>query len=463
MMQSELLISFYGDDFTGSTDVMESLSFNGIPTALFLQAPTPEEVKKFRLKNLHVSGDGKLRAFGVAGISRSLTPAQMERDLPGVFETIAKIPTHYFHYKICSTFDSSPEIGSIGHAVEIALRYFPSSFIPLIVGIPLLNRFCVFGNLFARVEDITYRLDRHPTMSKHPVTPMHEADLRRHLCKQTKRPIHLIDVMHLTDENVSSTHYKSLSTQRGYILFDVLTGQHLSQIGKLIDSGKRNAQQLLVGSSGVEYALCYHWQQSGSIEKLSIPIFTNKADRYMIVAGSCSPGTARQIQHGLELGYIGIRIDSIKLVESSVEETLRCTKICIEVLNNGSVPILYSAMGPDDPFIEETKSKLKTSGIDEESVAAFLAGAQGEVLKNIIDQTGKLRVTVAGGDTSGFVTKALGIYALEVLVPIAPGAPLCVAHAHDKRYDGLEISLKGGQNGNYKYFEFVQLGKAQQL
>jgi uncharacterized protein YgbK (DUF1537 family) len=69
-------------------------------------------------------------------------------------------------------------------------------------------------------------------------------------------------------------------------------------------------------------------------------------------------------------------------------------------------------------------------------------------------------VTVAGGDTAGFVSRQLGIYALEVLVPIAPGAPLCVAHAKDKRYDGLEICLKGGQNGTKRYFEFVQQGKA---
>lgn len=461
MMESRFLISFYGDDFTGSTDAMESLSFNGIPTALFLQAPTLEEVTNFRLKNAHISADGKLKAFGVAGISRSLSPVQMELELPDIFNNISKIPTRYFHYKICSTFDSSPQIGNIGYAVEIALRYFPSSCVPLIVALPLLNRFCVFGNLFARVEDITYRLDRHPTMSKHPVTPMHEADLRRHLSKQTNRPIHLVDVLYLSDENVNSADYKSLFTQPGFILFDVLTGQHLSKIGKLIESGYRDSPQLLVGSSGVEYALCNHWQQHGTIEKANIPTDTKEADRYIIIAGSCSPGTARQMQHGIKLGYIGIRLNSLKLIENRAGEILRCTDACIEVLNNHQVPLFYSAMGPDDPSIEATKTELKTSKIDQESLGAFLAGAQGEVLKNVIDRIGKLRVTVAGGDTSGFVTKALGVYALEVLVPIAPGAPLCLAHAHDQRYDGLEIALKGGQNGNYRYFEFIQNGHAQ--
>ncbi|CAN5887109.1 hypothetical protein BH24BAC1_BH24BAC1_38990 [soil metagenome] len=31
-----IFLSFYGDDFTGSCDVMESLTLNGLPCALFL-------------------------------------------------------------------------------------------------------------------------------------------------------------------------------------------------------------------------------------------------------------------------------------------------------------------------------------------------------------------------------------------------------------------------------------------
>ena len=32
---NDLLITFYGDDFTGSTDAMECLELNGIPAVLF--------------------------------------------------------------------------------------------------------------------------------------------------------------------------------------------------------------------------------------------------------------------------------------------------------------------------------------------------------------------------------------------------------------------------------------------
>ncbi len=122
-----MLISFYGDDFTGSTDVMESLTLNGIPAALFLQAPSQEEVKSFRLKNKAFGGQQTLLAFGVAGVSRTMSPAQMDTELPAIFEKICQIPAKNFHYKICSTFDSSLATGNIGHAVELALPFFPSS------------------------------------------------------------------------------------------------------------------------------------------------------------------------------------------------------------------------------------------------------------------------------------------------------------------------------------------------
>ena len=39
-MMSNLLLSFFGDDFTGSTDAMESLARAGIRTMLFTEPPT---------------------------------------------------------------------------------------------------------------------------------------------------------------------------------------------------------------------------------------------------------------------------------------------------------------------------------------------------------------------------------------------------------------------------------------
>jgi 3-oxoisoapionate kinase len=63
---------------------------------------------------------------------------------------------------------------------------------PLVVGAPQLKRYTAFGHLFAGYQGQTYRIDRHPVMSRHPVTPMDEADLRIHLARQTDLPVDLV-------------------------------------------------------------------------------------------------------------------------------------------------------------------------------------------------------------------------------------------------------------------------------
>ena len=66
---SKLLLSYYGDDFTGSTDAMEALAVSGLRTVLFLAPPTPQFLhQKFP----------DLRCIGVAGTSRAMSPGEME-------------------------------------------------------------------------------------------------------------------------------------------------------------------------------------------------------------------------------------------------------------------------------------------------------------------------------------------------------------------------------------------------
>src|SRR5687768_17422477 len=187
--QPRLLVAYYGDDFTGSTDVMEALATAGVRTVLFLKPPTPKELAAFP----------GLRAFGVAGASRTMSPREMDRALPTIFRALHRSGAAIVHYKVCSTFDSSPEVGSIGHVIDLGQRIFHSRTVPLVVGAPVLGRYCVFGNLFARsgLDTEPYRLDRHPTMQRHPITPMAESDLRAHLGKQTRRTIELFDVLKL--------------------------------------------------------------------------------------------------------------------------------------------------------------------------------------------------------------------------------------------------------------------------
>ena len=65
-----------------------------------------------------------LDAIGVAGESRSRDPEWMSAHLPQIFTRLSELRAGVCHYKVCSTFDSSPETGSIGRAREIGQSVF---------------------------------------------------------------------------------------------------------------------------------------------------------------------------------------------------------------------------------------------------------------------------------------------------------------------------------------------------
>src|SRR5438552_4634232 len=107
---ANLRLCFYGDDFTGSTDALESLALAGIRTILFTNPPSAQQLAQHP----------DLQAFGVAGTTRSMTPEQMEQTLRPAFIALKATGAPIVHYKVCSTFDSSPQIGSIGRVIDIA-------------------------------------------------------------------------------------------------------------------------------------------------------------------------------------------------------------------------------------------------------------------------------------------------------------------------------------------------------
>jgi len=82
---------------------MESLARSGLRTILFTRAPTREQLDRYPI----------FEAFGIAGTTRSMAPDAMERTLRPVFESLRDLAVPIVHYKVCSTFDSSPQVGSM--------------------------------------------------------------------------------------------------------------------------------------------------------------------------------------------------------------------------------------------------------------------------------------------------------------------------------------------------------------
>src|SRR5262245_8089662 len=210
--RSELLLAFYGDDFTGSTDAMEALAVSGLRTVLFLSPPTPAFLR---------SKFPDLRCIGVAGTSRAMSPAEMDEQLDPVLCELWALGAPLTHYKVCSTFDSAPEIGSIGHVADLVRsKLTPGATISGFDGPPPPRRHTVFGNHFAAAGDEIFRLDRHPTMSRHPTTPMHEADLRVHLSDQTRASVGLMSLPELAGDEagVEARHAQKLNAKPDLLL-----------------------------------------------------------------------------------------------------------------------------------------------------------------------------------------------------------------------------------------------------
>src|SRR5699024_6745523 len=150
-MDNRLLLTFYGDDFTGSTDAMEALHQYGLRTLLFMTPPEKTLLDQFE----------DVQCIGVAGTSRAKDPEGMKNELTPGFEAFQQMNPYFVHYKVCSTFDSSSTTGSIGYASDLARNYFKDGIYPLLVAAPALGRYTIFGNHFAKFHGETYRLDQH--------------------------------------------------------------------------------------------------------------------------------------------------------------------------------------------------------------------------------------------------------------------------------------------------------------
>lgn len=439
---TRLLLTYYGDDLTGSTDALEALESRGVPSVLFTRLPSDEQRARFATR----------RAIGLAGTSRSESSAWMRRELKYAFQWLANQGAALTHYKTCSTFDSGPEVGSIGCAMEIGREVFTHSPIPLVVGVPQLRRYTAFGELYAGYQDQVYRIDRHPVMSCHPVTPMREADLRHHLAAQTSLSIGLIDLPSLTRNDIDQYVDNALETYPA-LLFDVLDEAHQAEVGHQLWRTRPDNGALVVGSSGVEYALLAEWSRRDLID--TPPNFSSPGavDRIAVVSGSVSSTTAHQIRWAREnAGFQAIPIDAEALADPR-RRSATMSDACfmaIDTLTAGHSIILHTALGPE--------SHMDTLSL--ESSRHTIGKSLGEMLRTLVDDQLLTRVCVAGGDTSSHAISALDIHALTIRLPLpdTPGVPLCTAYSDDKRYDGLEIAFKGGQIGGVDFFEKLRLG-----
>lgn len=432
------MLAFYGDDFTGSTDALEFITKAGAKTVLFTETPTADRLRSFP----------GLDAFGVAGKTRALPPAEMEKILVPAFEQLKATGAKHVHYKVCSTFDSSPTVGSIGKAIDCGAQVFGNKVIPVLGGMPALGRYCVFGNLFAKMgigsNGKIYRIDKHPSMSKHPVTPMNEGDMRVHLGKQTSKKIGLIDNV---NQKARKKEWVDNITDEEVVLLDTINEDDLLKIGEWLNTQqKKHGQLFSVGGSGIEMALGSYWNKKKFLQPVESWQKPKKATPLLVLSGSCSPVTKNQIEIAIAQGFVEIPLE----METFQGESGQGFSI------EARVEEILSPLRKNQSVIVHTGNIRQ---VDQSKSARTLGQTLGYIAKRVCEQVKLKRIVIAGGDTSSYAARAMEIEAVEMIAPLVMGAPLCRAYSGNKNINGLEVNFKGGQVGSKDYFDVMANGE----
>lgn len=425
---ADLRFAFYGDDFTGSVDVLLQLRRAGWTSRLFLGLPDFAELK---------AAAGEVDAVGVAGVARSLPTGRIDSEVRPVLEALRRLGPQVVQYKACSTADSSPAVGSLGRVIEIGRELFGPSTVPALFAQPDFGRFTAFGHHFAAEEGQVYRLDRQPTMSRHPVTPMLESDLARHLSLQTLLPIGSLHVTEYAD-GAGIARKLALRSDAATVL-DALTDEHIQLVSEAVMTNSRlEAPQFVIGSGGFSRGLAAAFSPSGPAAADTVNDL-NGGGPVLAVSGSQSPQTARQIEDARRQGWAVLALaghDDGPLTDS----------VTAELAAGRSVVVTTG----------ETQHGGTAEAVGGRSLVESLAGRLSAVIEAALRAGTSGRVIVCGGDTSSHVLKTLGARSLSIAANPVGNVVLCKVASTSTWLDGSEMLLKGGQVGPVDLFELIR-------
>ncbi|WP_052384168.1 four-carbon acid sugar kinase family protein [Litchfieldella xinjiangensis] len=397
---------FIADDFTGATDTLATLARAGLVVRLFLHVPSLDEVVD-------------LDAFGIATEARALGNDEIAELMTGIGQQLVPHQPEFIHYKTCSTFDSAPGTGNFALAMQHLSRAVGIRRQAIIGGQPSLGRYCAFGHLFARAADgPVYRIDRHPVMKDHPVTPMTESDLARHFMSLGGEPPTLVDYVALKQPGDEGQH--SLS---GVTLFDAIDQQNVSRVGDLL---RTNSPILCAGPSSVAEAVAGTGEHRKSQSMLpNGPV--------LAFVGSRSSVSAEQVRQAQEFEVFPLTPTQIT-ADDDLDDIIKAP---IMALQAGKNVLLY---------IDASSSTGTPRELAQKSAA---------LISTIVSNSRVGALIIAGGDTSSAISRALQPHCIAYLGDIDRGVSLCRAEFENKK--DLPIVLKGGQVGRPQLFDHLAL------
>jgi uncharacterized protein YgbK (DUF1537 family) len=183
----------------------------------------------------------------------------------------------------------------------------------------------------------------------------------------------------------------------------------------------------------VEAALGNYWNEKGILKPVTEWMSAPKAERVLVVSGSCSPVTTAQIAWAKKNGFAEVVLDAVRIVNENIVDE----KIGEHVATMLQHQHVIVHTGPKE--VQNLSSEK-------------LGTALGTIAKEAVMQSNIKRVVIAGGDTSSYAARAMEIDAVEMIAPIVSGAPLCKAYSKNEMINGLEVNFKGGQVGGEDYF-----------
>lgn len=428
-MNSSQAIVYYGDDFTGATDTLAAAARAGLRAMLFLKLPDARRLERA----------GSLDCIGIAGAARAMSPEEMRAELAPVGELFRALGARVLHYKTCSTFDSAPAVGSIGAAVGVLRGAVGQPWAAIVGGQPGLGRYCLFGQLFAAAGagGEVHRIDRHPTMSRHPVTPMHEADLRRHLALQGLTEVRSLPY---TAYGKNGGTLKAeldalLAKKPEAVLFDVADDAHLAPIGAALWAHALSEPLLAVGPSSVVQAIATQLAAKPPQPAVVAPA----RGPVLVLAGSLSPVTARQV--AAAPSFETVWLDPARLMRPDT------------VVLATAAQQISARLATGKNVLACTHRPGHTPADGNPANARKLARACADLLAHVLALTPLKRIGIAGGDTSSHAVQALNAWGLSYQAALGPGTALCRLHSDSRALHGVEIMLKGGQMGGEDVFE----------
>jgi 3-dehydrotetronate 4-kinase len=415
-MTTNLLLGCIGDDFTGSTDLANTLVRNGMRTVQLLGVPDDD------------ASVPDADAIVIALKSRTAPVKDAIAESRAARRWLQRRGAKQLFFKYCSTFDSTDQ-GNIGPVADALLDGL-GNFSVACPAFPENKRTIYKGHLF--VGDLL--LSDSP-MRNHPLTPMTDASLVRVLGRQTDGKVGLIELNTVKQgaSAVRAAIEKLIATGYRYAILDATEDAHLMILGEACKD-----LQMITGGSGIALGLPENFRRVGLLasnaQADSLPAVGGSA---AVIAGSCSVATLGQISY-MQRSHPAFKLDPIKLAngEDQVSNALDFAKT---KLAQGPV-LIYASATP-----EEVKQAQQVLG--KERASEVIETAQGKIAQGLV-AAGVRKLVIAGGETSGAVVSALKVKVLQIGPQIDPGVPWTMSMGETK----IALALKSGNFGSEDFF-----------